>query len=333
MPTLEQIAETLGAELRGDANHVVTRLATIQHANADSLTFLANSHYLPHLAATSAGAVLCRPEHADVSPVATLVIDDPYLAYARISHQFDLRPTIKPGIDSSALIDTSVFIPASAYIGPNVVISADTKIGEGCVIMAGCVVGARCHIGDGARLWPRVTLYHDVSVGRRCQFHSGVVVGADGFGFAPSNEGWLSIAQLAGVSIGNDVHIGANTTIDRGALEDTIINNDVIIDNQVQIGHNVVIGSHTAIAGSVGIAGSATIGQHCLIGGAVGIAGHLHICDGVQVSGMSRVTGNITEPGVYASGTPLGKVKEWRKNAVRFQYLNDIYQRLRRLEK
>lgn len=333
MLTLAEIAEKLEGELHGDGDLTVSRLATIQSATADALTFLANPRYRSYLETTGAGAVLCTAEQAQHSPVATIVVKNPYLAFARISHDFDPRPQQPPGVHPSAVIAADVSVPASAHIGAQVVIEAGTCLGEGCVIMAGCYIGAGCTLGDQVRLWPHVTLYHQVVIGDRSVVHANSVIGADGFGFAHTGSAWTPIAQVGGVVIGNDVNIGASTTIDRGAVESTRIGDGVIIDNQVQIAHNVVIGEHTAIAGSSGISGSVTIGRYCLIGGACGVAGHLEICDQVQISGMSRVTGNITEPGTYASGTTLDKVGVWRKSAVHFRHLHDIHQRLKRLEK
>lgn len=333
MITLNEIATWLDAKLVGLGDVVISRLGTIQGASSDAITFLANSHYRPYLERTKAAAVLCREADAEHCPVPALVVKDPYLAYAKISHRFEVRPELMPGVHATAVIDPSVKVPANAHIGAHVVIEKNVVLGDAVIIMPGCYVGEGVSIGDQTRLWPNVTLYHQVVLGKRCQVHANTVIGSDGFGYAPSKDGWVSIAQVGRVVVGDDVHIGASTTIDRGAVEDTQIGAGVIIDNQVQIAHNVVIGEHTAIAGAAGISGSTKIGRHCLVGGATGIAGHLTITDGVQLSGMSMVTGNITEPGVYASGTSLDDVRSWRKNVVRFRQLNDIYQRLRKLEK
>ena len=331
--TLKEIATLLNADLIGAGDVPVLRLGTIQSAGPDALTFLANAHYRPFLEKTRAAAVLCHEADAAHCPVAALVVEDPYAAYATISHQFEVRPQATPGVHPTAVVDASVTVPASAHIGPHAIIEKDVRLGEGTIVMAGCYVGAGSQLGDETRLWPNVTLYHGVTVGKRCQIHANTVLGSDGFGFAPSRSGWISIAQIGGVVVGDDVHIGASSSIDRGAIESTRIGSGVIIDNQVQIAHNVVVGEHTAIAAAVGISGSASIGRRCLIGGATGIAGHLSICDDVHLSGMSMVTGNISKPGLYASGTSLDEAKNWRKNVVRFRQLNEIYQRLRKLEK
>lgn len=331
--TLAQIAEQLGAELNGDGNVEVMRLGTIQAATADALTFLANPRYRPFLEKTGAAAVLCTADQAAFSPVPTLVVKDPYLAYARISQYFDVRPQLAPGVHPSAVVAADVLVPADAHIGPNVVIEEGVTLGAGCVLMAGCYVGKGSVLGREVRLWPQVVIYHGVRIGDRCNLHAHSVIGADGFGFAFNGAGFTRVAQIGGVTIGKDVDIGAGTTIDRGAVDDTLIGDGVIIDNQVQVAHNVVIGNHTALAGKVGIAGSAKIGSFCLLGGAVGVAGHIEICDQVQLQGMTLVTGNITEPGTYASANPADKVGNWRKNAVRFKHLDEMHQRLRKLEK
>lgn len=333
MLTLEQVAQQLGATLQGDGGHIVTRLGTLQSAGSDALTFLANPHYRPYLEKTRAAAVICTADQALFSPVPTLVVKDPYLAYARISHQFDPRPSQAPGIHPSAVIAAGVKVPASAHIGPQVVIEAGVELGEGVTLMAGSFVGANCRLGESVELWPHVILYHGVTLGARTVVHANSVIGADGFGFAFNGSGWTPVAQVGGVTVGADVSIGACTTIDRGAVEDTVIGKGVIIDNQVQIAHNCSVGEHTAIAGKAGMAGSAKVGSYCMIGGAVGIAGHLEICDKVNLLGMSLVTGNITEPGTYASGMPLDAHASWRKNVVRFRHLDDMYRRLSRLEK
>jgi UDP-3-O-[3-hydroxymyristoyl] glucosamine N-acyltransferase len=262
-----------------------------------------------------------------------LLLEDPYLGYARISHRFDTAPAGKPGVHDTAVIDPDVSVPDSASIGPGVVIEAGVTLGERVVIGAHGFVGADCVLGDDCLLRPRVTLAHGVSMGRRCHILSGAVIGSDGFGFAVHQGEWNRIAQIGGVVLGDDVEVGANTTIDRGALDDTRLGNGVKIDNLVQIAHNVQIGDHTAVAGKVGIAGSTRIGRHCMIGGASGISGHLTIADGVQVTGMTLITGDIRESGVYSSGTGHMTNREWRKNAARFRQLDAMARRLKDLEK
>jgi len=331
--TLGEIASALGAELRGDPHLVITGLATLEAAQPDQLSFLANPSYGRYLESTRAGAVLVSLAMADKVPTNVLVLDDPYLGYARISHEFDTSPAPVVGVHPTAIIDESVTVPASASIGPYVVIEAGVRLGDGVVVGAHSIIGAGCVIGDQSILRPRVTLAHGVTMGKRCHILSGAVIGSDGFGFAVHKGAWHRIAQIGGVTLGDDVEVGANTAIDRGALDDTRLGNGVKLDNLVQIAHNVQIGDHSAMAGKVGIAGSTRIGSHCMFGGAAGISGHLTIADGVQVTGMSLVTGDIREPGVYSSGTGHMTNREWRKNAARFRQLDAMARRLKELEK
>lgn len=331
--TLGEIASALGAELRGDPQLAITGLATLEAAGPGHLSFLANPAYGRQLESTRAGAVLVSPAMADKARTNVLVLEDPYLGYARISHSFDTAPATPPGVHETAIVDPSAQVPDSASVGPYVVIEADVVLGEGVVIGAHGIVGAGCVIGDHSLLRPRVTLAHGVTMGKRCHILSGAVIGSDGFGFAIHQGAWHRIAQIGGVTLGDDVEVGANTAIDRGALDDTRLGNGVKLDNLVQVAHNVQIGDHSAMAGKVGIAGSTRIGSHCMFGGAAGISGHLTITDGVQVTGMSLVTGDIREPGVYSSGTGHMNNREWRKNAARFRQLDAMARRLRELEK
>jgi len=332
--SLADIAQALGAELRGDGSRLIHGLATLEAASEGTLTFLSNPAYARHLASTGASAVILRGELADQAKTDCLVLENPYLGYATISHWFDPAPVPSAGVHPSAAIAPDVRIPASVYIGPFVVVEEGVVLEENVIIGAGSVVGARCRIGRATQLRPRVTLGHDVSVGERCLLLSGCVVGSDGFGFAPDAKGhWHRIAQIGGVILGDDVEIGANTTVDRGALEPTRIGNGVKIDNLVQIAHNVSIGDHSAMAAQVGIAGSTRIGRHCVFGGASGINGHLAIADGVQLTGMSMVTSNLDEAGVYSSGVPAQPNLQWRKNAARYRQLDRMARRLKELEK
>ena len=330
---LGQIAEALGAELRGDPEIRVAGLATLQAAGPDQLSFLANPAYAKHLADTRAAAVILSPAAAENSPTNVLLLDNPYLGYARLSHWFDPAPVAPPGIHAAAVVDPGATIAASASIGPNAVIEAGVVIGEQVAVGAGCVIGARSIIGAGSILRPRVTLAHDVVVGQRCHILSGAVIGSDGFGFANEKGQWHRIAQLGRVILGDDVEVGANATIDRGALDDTVIGSGVKLDNLIQIAHNVCIGEHSAMAAMVGIAGSTKIGSHCVFGGASGVAGHLNIASRVHLTGMTLVTGDIREPGVYSSGTSADTNRQWRKNAVRFRQLDTLARRVKELEK
>ena len=331
--TLSEIAGALGAQLKGDPDLEITGLATLEAAGPGQLSFLANPAYSRYLAATRAGAVLVSPAMADQVQTNVLVMDDPYLGYARISHRFDTSPAAGAGVHATAVIDPSVTVPESASIGPYVGIEAGVSLGERVVVGAHGFIGANCVLGDDCLLRPRVTLAHGVSMGRRCHILSGAVIGSDGFGFAVHKGEWNRIAQIGGVTLGDDVEVGANTAIDRGALEDTRLGNGVKIDNLVQIAHNVQIGDHSAMAGKVGIAGSTRIGRHCMFGGAAGVSGHLTIADGVQVTGMTLITGDIREPGVYSSGTGHMTNREWRKSAARFRQLDAMARRLKELEK
>lgn len=336
--TLGEVADRLGLECRGDRTRPLVGLATLVTATANHLSFFANAKYRKFLHETHAGAVIVAPALADECPVDTLVAADPYRAYAQASQLFDATPRVPVGIHptavvaGSAQIDTTAAIAAYCVIGERVVIGARVSIGAGTVISDDCV------IGDDSTLSANVTLQHRVIVGSGCEIHSGAVIGGNGFGFAPITSGsqkgqWEKIAQLGTVRIGRNVRIGANSTVDRGAIDDTVIADHVIIDNLVHIAHNVQIGEGTAIAGCTGVAGSTTIGAHVAIGGQCGIAGHITIADGAQFMGQARINGSVEKAGVYASGTGLADVREWRRNAVRFTQLDELYRRVVELEK
>ncbi|MCQ4287990.1 UDP-3-O-(3-hydroxymyristoyl)glucosamine N-acyltransferase [Pseudomonas stutzeri] len=331
--TLGELAEQLGASLRGDAAQPVSGLATLQDAGPQQLSFLANAQYRKFLTNTRAGAVLLTPKDAESYSGTALLVANPYLAYARISHLFETRPKAASGIHPSAIIDPSAQVDPSASIGAQAVIEADAWIGPDVVIGAQSFVGARTRVGAGGRLASRVTLCHDVCIGERVVIQPGAVIGGEGFGFANENGSWEKIAQLGGVRIGDDVEIGANTTIDRGALSDTIIGNGVKLDNQIMIAHNVQIGDNTAMAGCSGISGSTKIGRNCMIAGGVGLVGHIEVCDNVFITGMTMVTRSITEPGSYSSGTAMQPAAEWRKSAARIRHLDDMARRLQQVEK
>ena len=331
--TLGQLAQRLGASLSGDANLPIHGLAALQDAGPGQLSFLANPQYRKYLATSQAAAVLLTAADAEGFSGNALVVANPYLAYGRLSHLFDRKPMAAAGVHSSAIIAADAQVDPSASIGPGVVIEAGARIASGVTIGAYCVIGARSLIGENGWLAPRVTLYHDVRIGRRVVIQSGVVIGGEGFGFANENGVWQKIAQIGGVSIGDDVEIGANTTIDRGALADTIIGNGVKLDNQIMIAHNVQVGDHTAMAGCVGISGSTKIGKHCMIAGGVGMVGHIDVCDNVFVTGMTMVTRSISEPGAYSSGTAMQPAAEWKKSVARLRQLDDLARRLQQLEK
>jgi UDP-3-O-[3-hydroxymyristoyl] glucosamine N-acyltransferase len=331
--TLDRLAERLGATLRGAADKPISGLATLQEAGPGQLSFLANPQYRKYLGDCQASAVLLTAADAEGFAGDALIVVNPYLAYAEISHLFDRKPQGVAGVHPTASIAVDAQVDASASIGAYVVVESGAQIGAGVTLGAHCVVGARSVIGEGGWLAPRVTLYHDVRIGKRVMIQSGAVIGGEGFGFANEKGVWQKIAQIGGVLIGDDVEIGANTTIDRGALADTLIGNGVKLDNQIMIAHNVQIGDNTAMAGCAGISGSTKIGKNCMIAGGVGMVGHIEVCDGVFVTGMTMVTRSITEPGAYSSGTAMQPAGEWRKSAARIRQLDEMARRLKELEK
>jgi UDP-3-O-[3-hydroxymyristoyl] glucosamine N-acyltransferase len=311
--SLGDLSVQFGLGLRGEPSLRVSRVATLSHADSGSLSFLANPHYRKQLESTRATAVLVAPEDAAACPVAALIDPNPYLAYARIADLMYPRPSPTPGTHSSAVVSARARIAASASVGPLAVIEDDVEIGERVFVGPGCIVQRGARVGADSRLMARVDVCAGVRIGQRCILHSGAVVGADGFGFAADAGTWVKVPQVGSVQIGDDVEIGANTTIDRGAIDDTVVEHGVKLDNQIQVGHNVTIGAHTAIAGCVGISGSTTIGQRCMIGGGVGIAGHLTIADDVVVTGCSLVSASIKHAGSYSSGMPTVETRRWRR--------------------
>ena len=320
--SLEDLAVRFGLALRGEPGLRVSRVATLSHAEAGSLSFLANPRYRKQMESTRATAVLVGPEHAAGCPVAALIDPNPYLAYARIADLLHPQAPAAAGIHSSAVVSASARISASASVGPLAVIEDDVDIGERVLVGPGCVVQRGARVGADSRLMSRVNVCAGVRIGRRCILHAGAVIGADGFGFAPDAGTWFKVPQLGGVQIGDDVEIGANTTIDRGAIDDTVVEQGVKLDNQIQVGHNVTIGAHTAIAGCVGISGSTTIGQRCMIGGGVGIAGHLTIADDVAITGCSLVSASIKQAGSYSSGMPAVESRIWRRMVAHLRRLD-----------
>lgn len=326
--TAAELGARFGLEVAGDAQCVVRGVSTLANGRPDSLGFLANPRYRAQLSTSQAGVVVMRAEDAEGFAGTALIARDPYAAFARISALFEPLPQVAPGVHPSAVVDGSAIVDPSAHIGPHVVIGARSRVDAGATLGPGCIVGEDCVIGEGCELIARVTLVTRVRLGKRVRLHPGAVLGADGFGLAMDAGHWLKVPQLGGVVIGDDCEIGANTTIDRGALEDTILEEDVRLDNQIQVGHNVVIGAHTAMAGCAAIAGSAKVGRYCLIGGGAGILGHLELCDRVIVTAMSLVTHSIREPGEYSSGTPIMDNRSWRKSAARFKQLDALARRV-----
>ena len=323
-----ELASRFGLQVHGDGNVAVHGVATLAAATPGTLSFLANPRYRGQLAQSRAGIVVMRADDASGHPGTALLAADPYAAFAKIAALFEPGATRAPGIHPTAVVDPSARIDPQAHVGPHVAIGAHTRIDAGAIIGPGCVIGEDCEVGEGSELVARVTLVTRVRLGRRVRVHPGAVLGADGFGLAMDAGRWLKVPQLGGVVVGDDCEIGANTTIDRGALEDTVLEEDVRLDNQIQVGHNVRIGAHTAMAGCAAVAGSAKIGRYCLIGGAAGILGHLELCDRVVVTAMSLVTHSIREPGEYSSGTPIMENRAWRRSAARFKQLDAIARRL-----
>ena len=321
------LADRFGLLLRGE-DRVVTGVGTLASATPEQLSFLANPRYRSQLDTSRAGVVVVREQDAGEHAGTVLFAANPYVAFAKIAALFEPACEHLSGIHPSAVIDASAQVDPTASVGPHASIGARSRIGAGATIGPGCVIGPDCEVGDGCHLVARATLVKRVRLGQRVLIHPGAVLGADGFGLAMDAGRWIKVPQLGGVVIGNDCEIGANTTIDRGALEDTVLEDDVRLDNQIQIGHNVHIGAHTAMAGCSAAAGSARIGKRCLIGGGAGILGHLELCDGVVITAMTLVTHSIKTPGEYSSGTPLMDNRSWRKNAARFRQLDRIARRL-----
>ncbi len=318
---LGELAVRFGCELRGDPAQRVDHVAPLSSAGPGALTFLANAKLTTLLAATRASAVILEPRSAEACPVPALITPNPHALFARIAQFMYPPPPLHPGAHPSALIDPRAEVDPSAQIGPLAIIASGAVIGPRCLIGPACVIGEQARIGADSRLIARVTIEHGVQLGARALVHPGVVLGADGFGLARDGGRWLKVPQIGGLRIGDDVEIGANTTIDRGALEDTVIGEGVKLDNQIQIGHNAQIGAHTAIAACTGVSGSTRIGARCMIGGAVGFAGHIEICDDTVITGMAMVTHSITQPGVYSSGIPIEPIRRWKRVVARLKLL------------
>jgi UDP-3-O-[3-hydroxymyristoyl] glucosamine N-acyltransferase len=322
--TLREIVAKLGGEAVGEVAAPLTGVATLDSAGPGDIAFLANPKYRAKLAATRAGAVILGPGDRDAATMPRIVSENPYAYYARAVALFHPVAPVKPGIHPFAQVDGDANVDADAQIDAFAIVGARATIGKGARIGSHCVIGQHVIIGAGAVLNPRVTIYDGCRIGDRVIIHSGAVIGADGFGMARDAGRWIKIPQVGAVRIGDDVEIGANTTIDRGALDDTVIEEGAKLDNQIQVGHNCVIGAHTVIAGCTGISGSVTIGKQCMIGGGVGLVGHISICDHVTISGFSLITKSITEPGTYTSGLPFMPHSEWLRNAVHLRRLDKI---------
>jgi len=336
---LQELAERFGLELRGEPDHLIDGVGTLMRATSSQISFLANPAYRSELENTRAGAVLVEGKNAERCPGNILVAEDPYLAYARIASLFDAGPQARPGVHQSAVIDASATLGKNVSIAANVVIGANTVIGNGCTLHPGVVIGPDCVLGEACLLYANVTLQHGVSLGKRVILHPGAVIGADGFGIAfardrSSGGHWEKVPQLGGVRIGDDCEIGANSSVDRGAIEDTVLEEDVRVDNQVQIGHNVHIGAHTAIAGAAAIAGSARIGRYCMIAGGAGVNGHVAIADRTTIGAASNAMRDIDETGTtWDSHVPAQPIRAWQRILSRLLKLDALSKRVSKLEK
>ncbi len=331
--TLGELAVRFGCELRGDPSITVDSVASLSQAGSRAVTFLANPKYVAQLKDTRAGAVILDAKSADSSPVAVLVAANPHATFARVAGLLYPDPPLNPGVHSTALVARDAQVHPSAEIGPQAVIAAGVRIGARCFIGPGSVVERDAVIGDDTRLMARAYIGHSVKLGARCILQPGAVVGADGFGFAPEKGAWIKVPQVGSVTVGDDVEIGANTTVDRGALEDTVLEDGVKLDNLIMIAHNCRIGAHTAIAACTGIAGSTTLGKRNLVGGHVGINGHITLCDDVVVLGTSFISNSISKPGVYSSALPAEEAGVWRRIVGRIKRLDSMAKRQRALEK
>ncbi len=325
------------AELIGDPELRITRIGPLDRADSSTLSFLSNPRYRSQLQQTAAACVIVAPAFADEAAARGAIIrcDDPYLYFARLTQWWarQVRPAMVAGVHATAVVDPSASVDPTAAVGPLAVIEAGASIAAGAQVGAHCFVGAGACIGESTRLAPRVVVGAACSIGARGIIHSGVVIGADGFGFAPVDGRWEKIEQLGAVRIGDDVEIGANSCIDRGALDDTVIEDGVKLDNLVQIAHNVVVGAHTAMAGCVGVAGSAVIGAHCSIGGGAIVLGHLRLADKVNISAATVVTRSINRPGLYSGVFPIDDNAAWEKNAATLRQLHGLRDRVRLLER
>ena len=330
--TLDEIAAQIDGKVYGDGSHQIEKIATLKKAEKSDISFLASSKYKKFLENSRAGAVLVDLDSASLVSTNAIVVDDPHVAYAKVATLLYPNEKAVSGVHPTAWISPDSHCHNTASIGAHVFIDAGVEIAENVEIGPGCVIQQGVTIASGTRLTANITLCKQVSIGKNVLIHPGVVIGSDGFGLANDKGKWIKVPQLGSVEIADDVEIGTNTTIDRGALDDTIVATGVKLDNQIHIAHNVTIGEHTVIAGCVGIAGSTSIGKHCAIGGGVCISGHLTITDGVQITGMSMVTKSIKESGSYSSGIPVESTQQWHKNVVRYRTMNKLVDRVKQLE-
>jgi len=330
--TLDELANRFGGQVVGDGATPLTGINTLEKAGLGEISFLSNSKYKKFLATTNASALIVGMSDKEATSLPRIVTPNPYLYFAHVTAFFHPAEIPKPGIHPSAVVEPGATVAASASVGPFAYIAEGAVIGERCIIGSHVSVGSRVIVADEVLLYPRVVIYADCEIGNRVILHAGVVIGADGFGLAQDQGRWVKIPQVGRVVIGDDVEIGANTTVDRGALDDTVIEEGVKLDNQIQVGHNVRIGAHTAIAGCVGIAGSAVIGSRCTIGGSAGILGHLEICDNAHVSAFTLITKSIKKPGQYTSQLPVMTHEEWLKSASQLRHLDKLAEKIRSLQ-
>jgi len=331
--TLGELAKRLGVHVTGDADCEIFRVATLENAGKGDIAFLHDSKHRHNLDKTSASAIIIDEKFSADLPANGIIVKNAHIAFVQVAGWLNPKDKVTFGVHPSAVIDSDSKIHSDTYVGPQCVVEAGAVIAAGCELGPGCVIGKNVSINTGSKLIANVTLCHDVKIGSNVTLHPGVVIGADGFGLANYEGHWIKVPQVGSVIIGDDVEIGANSTVDRGAIEDTVIGNGVKLDNLIQIGHNVQIGEDTAIAACTAIAGSARIGKQCAIGGCVGIVGHLDITDNVTITGMSHVSQSISKSGVYSSGTPLEENNKWHRNFVRLKQLDEIARRLKKLEK
>ena len=335
--SLGELVLALGGEVAGDPLTAIEKVGTLEGAGPDAITFLTHQRFVRELQQTRAGAVILSATHRDVTVLPRIVCANPYAYFARVSALLHPLAAVAHGVHASASVGASAMLGQAVSVGPHAVIGARARIADHAIVGANCTIGEDASIGARTRLWPGVVVYADCHIGASCMLHAGVVIGADGFGNAWEADGdggrWIKVPQVGRVIIGDDVEIGANTTIDRGAIDDTVIEDGVRLDNLIMIAHNVHVGAHTAIAACTGIAGSTRIGRYCRIGGAVGIAGHLTLADHVEISGKTLITKSISQPGVYSGGYPFEESRQWRRNAIQIRHLDAMARQVKLLEK
>ena len=330
--TLAKLSELTATTAVGDPGCEIDRVDSLRQATDGAITFFANPKLKQDLERTRASAVILKEEHLESCPGSALLTDNPYLIFARVAGLLNPPPAPVPGIHPAAVVSKTATVGEGCSIGPGTVIDDDCVIGNNTCIGPNCCLHAACVVGENCRLVSHITLCEKTTLGRRVIIHPGVVVGSDGFGLASEGDKWFKIPQLGRVRIGDDVEIGANTTIDCGALEDTVLEEGVKLDNQIQVAHNVRIGAHTVIAGCTGISGSTTIGKFCRIGGATAIGGHIEIADHVTLGGMTRVGQSIEKAGTYVSGTPLQPYRSWLRSSALYKKLGQLAARIKKLE-